>query len=96
MARLIESLDQLIPKNSWLMSLSYEQGKVEIKGNSADPAGLLQILSQHPEYTNAAFSQNTRIDRGKQNEYFGITFDIKNLPYEAYKAEYFPDLMVLD
>ncbi len=93
---LLRKIDQITPKNSWLMSFSYNQGKVEVQGNSANPSELLQLISQQTEFKSVAFSQTTRSDRGKQNKHFGITFGISHLDYEKYKTEFFPDLIGLD
>lgn len=91
LVKTLELLNKIIPKNSWLSSFNYKEGKIEIEGFSPNPGQLLQIMSAQGQFENVAFSQTIRSQKGKKNERFGITMRLKNLNPEQFKEDYFPE-----
>ncbi|MCK5539265.1 MAG: PilN domain-containing protein [Bacteroidales bacterium] len=85
----IQKLNTIIPKNSWIKGFQIKEGIVEIDGYSPNPTKLLEVLSKQAEFEHVAFNRRTQAERGK-NEHFGITFHLKGIDIEAYQEKYFP------
>lgn len=88
--QVIDKLNTVIPKNSWIKGFEIKGGQVEIDGYSPNPTQILELISKQKEFESAAFNQRTRSDRGKNNEHFGITFRLKDVNLEDYQEQYFP------
>jgi ribosomal protein L29 len=86
---IITRLNKIIPVNSWISSFQIKNGYVEIDGYSPNPTAILEIISAQNDFNEVAFNQNTRAERGKDKERFGITFHIKDIDIELYEKEYF-------
>jgi len=84
---LINKLNKITPKNSWLSVFELKDNKIEIEGNSPNAAGLLDVISKQKEYEQVAFNQRTRSERGNA-EHFGISFRIKNNTIDAYREKF--------
>jgi len=88
---IITRLNKIIPVNSWISTFQIKNGYVEIDGYSANPTAILEIISAQNDFNEVAFNQNTRAERGKSKERFGITFHIKDIDIEQYEKEYFSE-----
>jgi len=86
----IKTLNNIIPKNSWVTVFEMKNGVVEIEGYSPNATGILEVISKQPEFSQAAFNQRTRTQRGKNSEHFGITFHLNSINMGAYQEKYFP------
>jgi len=88
----LQLLNNIIPKNSYLSSFKYKEGKIEIEVFSPDAGQILQIMSAQEQFDNVAFSGKIISQKGKQKERFGITMRLKNLNPDQFKQDYFPQL----
>ncbi len=86
----IKKLNAIIPKNSWVTVFEMKNGIVEIEGYSPNATGLLEVISKQAEFSQAAFNQRTRTQRGKNSEHFGISFHLDSINMDAYQEKYFP------
>jgi hypothetical protein len=86
----IKKLNSIIPKNSWVTVFEMKNGVVEIEGYSPNATGILEVISKQPNFSQAAFNQRTRTQRGKNSEHFGITFSLASINMNAYQEKYFP------
>jgi hypothetical protein len=87
----ITRLNKIIPLDSWISSFKIKNGYVEIDGYSPNPTAILEVISGQSDFNEVAFNQNTRAQRGKDKEKFGITFHIKNVDVDEYEKIYFSD-----
>jgi Tfp pilus assembly protein PilN len=87
----LEVLDNLIPKDSWIISFQIEEGVIKLEGYSPSPTQLIEMLSKQPHIYNVEQSRDTTQERGKKELRFGISFQLKKFDLEAYWSEYFPD-----
>ncbi len=86
----IQKLNTIIPKHSWIKGFEIKDGYVEIDGYSPNPTNILEIISSQAEFSQVAFNQRTQSERGKNNEHFGIVFRLNSIDVEAYQEKYFP------
>ncbi|ALG67787.1 PilN domain-containing protein [Beggiatoa leptomitoformis] len=86
---LMNKLNDLIPKNSWISGLKIETGVAEVEGYSPNPPALLEILTNNPEFTEVSFIRPTQKEADKLEERFGIRFKLTGVDFPAYLAEYF-------
>lgn len=86
-AAIVDKLNKIIPKNSWITVFELKDNEVEIEGNSPNAAGILEVISKQDEFDEVAFNQRTRSERGR-NEHFGISFRMKNNTIEAYRNKF--------
>jgi hypothetical protein len=84
MVGILQKLNALIPKDSWISSLKIEGGVVEFEGQSPNPTGILEALTAQPEFGNVAFSKPL------QGQQFGISFRQTGIDVPAYIQEYLP------
>ena len=91
-ANLLVRLNNIIPDNSWLVSLSLDNGILEITGYSPDPGNILRIFSEQEIFYDVSYSQVVRSDQDKKKfNYFGIQCKLKNIDIPAYLEKYFRD-----
>ncbi len=88
-SQIILTINNIIPKNSWLSSIKVKNGFVELEGYSPNPSEILELLDTQEDYANIAFNQNIRSEQGKNKDYFGITFRILGIDEKSYYEEYF-------
>lgn len=86
---ILERLDQLVPKNSWITSFQIEAGKVEFEGYSPNPAELVSVLLSEEQFMEVEPSQPT-VGTGEGENRFGITFTLKDINFKDYWLENFP------
>jgi len=82
---LLQQLNALVPKNSWITRMKIEGGIVEIEGNSPEPVKILESLANSELFTDVAFNQPIRGQR------FGISMQIVGVDVKSYLETYFPD-----
>jgi Tfp pilus assembly protein PilN len=87
---ILERLNDLIPKNSWIINFQIEGGVVTIEGDSPAPNQLIEILSQQPDFDEVRQSKETRGQTGKSELKFGISFKLQGFDLKSYWLEYFP------
>ncbi|EIJ41180.1 Tfp pilus assembly protein PilN [Beggiatoa alba B18LD] len=86
---LMNKLNELIPKNSWITGLKIETGVAELEGYSPNPPALLEILTNNPAFTEVAFIRPTQKEADKMEERFGIRFKLVGVDFPTYLAEHF-------
>jgi hypothetical protein len=87
--KILDALDKLVVKDSWMTSFRIEAGSVEIEGYSPNPAQLLEVLARQPDFTDVGFSRATRSEVGRKEESFGIHFKLKEIDVPTYWVQYF-------
>jgi Tfp pilus assembly protein PilN len=87
----LEILDTLIPKDSWIVSFKMEEGVIKLEGYSPSPNKLIETLSKQPHISNIEQSRDTIQERGKKELRFGLSFKLKDFDLTSYWSEYFPD-----
>ncbi len=88
--KVLQALNDLIPKNSWISSIKIEKGVVEIIGYSPDPPKLVENLSQEKFFTEVTFSQQIQIEGTRPESRFGISFKLQGIDVTSYWTTYFP------
>lgn len=88
--RILEALDQMIPKDSWITRFYIEGGAVKLEGFSPDPTDLIEMLWNNPHLTKLESEGITNVNNRKEDK-FKIKFKLKNFDLGAYWMEYFPD-----
>lgn len=87
----LDKLNQLIPKDTWLVGFKIEDGIVELDGYGPNPAKLLELIANTEEFEAVAFNRSTETGRGPQGrDHFGIGFHLKGIDVHAYLKEHFP------
>lgn len=87
----LERLNALIPKDTWLTAVKVEDGVVELEGYGPNPAKLLELIANSGEFDAVAFSRSTESGRGPRGtDQFGIQFHLSGIDVHAYLREYFP------
>lgn len=86
---ILERLNQLIPKDSWITGFRVEAGKIEFEGYSPNPAELVSVLLTEEQFIEVEPSQPTVGTGGGENR-FGISFRLKDVNFKDYWLEYFP------
>ncbi len=82
---LLQRLNELIPKDSWITRMKIEGGMVEIEGNSPEPVKILESLAASQWFTHVTFNQPIRGQR------FGISMQIVGIDVKSYMETYFPE-----
>ena len=89
-AELLVNLNKLIPIDSWLSSLSLDNGILEITGYSPEPDKILSVLSKQDYFVDVSYSQVVRVEHEKgEYNYFGIQCKLKNMDILSYLEKYF-------
>ncbi len=88
---MLESLNTLIPKNSWITSFNIETGIVRLDGLSPNPNKIIEALTKEPNFIEVEQSKDIVKSRGKSEMKFGIEFKLKDVNLADYWLEYFPD-----
>jgi len=88
---ILEKLNAMIPKSSWITSFKIEFGIVKFEGYSPNPSELVEILTEEPHISNVEITRGTSSERGKSELKFGISFKLKNLKWLEYQSEYFSE-----
>jgi hypothetical protein len=86
---ILEKLDQLIPKNSWIVNFQIEGGVIKVEGYSPEPTKLIEILSNEPAFEDVRHSQGIRREADKPELKFGISCKLKGFDLKSYWLEYF-------
>ncbi|MDM8561327.1 PilN domain-containing protein [Candidatus Parabeggiatoa sp. HSG14] len=86
--KILETLNKLIPKDSWITSFEIKVGVLKIDGYSPNPSNLIGILQNNPQFesvTNRGFDKRPNLKEIK----FGINFKLTGYDFGAYWDEYF-------
>jgi general secretion pathway protein L len=67
-----EEVTRLLPDSTWLTSLRFEEGTVQIDGNSSNASGLIPLLAASPLFQNVTFASPVTRDPQKGTERFQI------------------------
>jgi len=84
---ILDTLNKLIPKDTWLSSFRIETGNIDIEGYSPNSAKLLELLTTEKTFTEVSFSRPTRPERGQES--FGIRFKLAGFDLPSYWSEHF-------
>lgn len=84
---ILDTLNKLIPKDTWLSSFRIEAGNIDIEGYSPNAAKLLELLTTEKTFTDVGFSRPTRPERGQES--FGIRFKLVGFDLPSYWSEHF-------
>jgi len=85
----LERLNGLIPKDSWLTELRVELGRIEVKGFSPDAAQLVEIIAEEERFLEVGFSQGIQRPPGRNEEKFGISFRLEGVDVLGYWETHF-------
>ncbi len=88
---ILDALDKLIPKNSWIVSFHLEEGFIKVEGYSPDPTKLIEILTNEPQFIEVGQTRDITKERNRKELRFGIGFKLKEFDLDSYRLEYFPD-----
>jgi len=88
---ILEKLNAMIPKTSWITHFHIEWGTVKFEGYSPNPSELIEILSKEPHISNVEITRGTNKERGKEELRFGISLKLKGLNWINYQSEYFSE-----
>ncbi len=81
---LLRILNKEVPKNSWITTLKVDNGIVDIQGNSPNPSGLLERLSNVTRFSSVEFKGAVNQNR------FDIHFILRDVDVPSYLEKYFP------
>ena len=89
--KILQILNELIPKDSWIVSFQIEGGVVKLEGYSLEPTKLIEILTKQPEFYDVHQSRGTTQEINRKELRFGIDFKLKDFDLATYWLEYFPN-----
>ncbi len=89
--KMLEALNALIPKDSWITNFDVESGTVRIDGLSPDPTQIIEALTKEDNFIEVSQSKDIVKNRGRSELKFGIEFKLKGVDLEAYLTEHFSD-----
>ncbi len=75
-AQIYEELSKRLPDNTWVSNLTYQMGKMEIRGEAADAAGLIALINASPLFYNAKIGSPIIKSRTADKEVYNIGFDV--------------------
>ncbi len=87
---ILQSLNKVIPKDSWITGFHIEAGTVKVEGYSPNPDELIGKLTAQPRFVDVGLSQSTQSLKGQKESKFGISFKLKEVNFKDYWLEYFP------
>lgn len=77
LAGLINTLSQLMPNDTWLTHLKYNDDRLQIQGQSPSASALIGVLEASPLFINARFVSPLTQDKRTGFERFQISVDVK-------------------
>ncbi len=77
MTELINTLSQLIPDDTWLTHLKYNDARLQIQGQSPAASALIGVLEASPLFSNVRFVSPLTQDKRSGRERFQISMDVK-------------------
>ena len=75
---LLEELSLVIPENTWLNGLQYNEHKVVIQGQSPSASSLIELIEASPHFRNTSFVSPVTKDLGSGLERFQIASEVMN------------------
>jgi hypothetical protein len=88
---ILESLDNAIPKDSWIVSFHIEEGFVKLEGYSPEPTELIEKLTNEPRFVEVGQTRDISKEGSRKELRFGIGFRLKDFDLESYRLEYFSE-----
>ena len=82
-AAVIDELSALLPANVWLISLSLDDLRLELKGRGTDIPPVIEILEQSGAFGNVNFTSATQLDPDQVSETFSIGATLQPAGQEA-------------
>lgn len=73
---MLNTLSELINNDTWLAYLQYQEGHLQIQGESPAASGLIAVLEAADLFTNARFASPVTQDSQSKLERFQITVDV--------------------
>lgn len=89
--KILQILNELIPKDSWIVSFKIEGGVIKLEGYSLEPTKLIEILTKQPEFYDVHQSRGTTQQPNRKELRFGIDLKLKDFDLATYWLEYFPN-----
>jgi hypothetical protein len=89
--KILQILDELIPKDSWIVSFQIEGGVIKLEGYSLEPTKLIETLTKQPEFYDVHQSRGTTQEPNRKELRFGIDLKLKDFDLATYWLEYFPN-----
>lgn len=77
-SEILTDLSKRLPEGTWLQTLQVKQGRVVIRGYSANALELLPLIEASEHVASVSFSSATTRDRSADAERFEITMSLKN------------------
>ena len=74
--RILNELTQLLPDNTWLRHFKFQQGKIQIQGQSGAASSLIETLENSPLFKNVRFISPLTQDKRTGLERFRISMDV--------------------
>lgn len=75
---MLNELSQRIPDHTWLNSLRFRDGRLQIQGESPSASALIEILEASPFFENTRFVSPVTQDRTSGLERFQVDTEVKN------------------
>jgi general secretion pathway protein L len=75
---LLEELSRVIPDNTWLNGLQYNEHKVVMQGQSPSASSLIELIEASPHFRNTSFVSPVTKDLGSGLERFQIASEVLN------------------
>ncbi len=75
---LLEELSQVIPDNTWLNGLQYNEHKIVIQGQSPSASSLIELIEASPHFRNTSFVSPVTKDMSNGLERFQIASEVVN------------------
>jgi Tfp pilus assembly protein PilN len=87
---ILETLDQMVPKDSWITNFYIEGGAVKLEGLSPNPTEIVELLWNNPHVSDPQTDGITNVNNRKEDK-FRIKFKLKDFDLGSYWMEYFPE-----
>ena len=82
MTDLLRELTDLLPDNTWVQTMNYRDGEVDIRGESEQATALIGLLEQGPGIDSVSFRSPVMQVAATGSERFHIAFDYRPPPAE--------------
>ncbi len=73
---MLNELTRLLPDNTWLSHFKFQQGKIQIQGQSASASSLIEVLESSPLFSNVRFISPLTQDKRTGLERFRISAEV--------------------
>ncbi len=73
---ILNELTRLLPDNTWLRHFKFQQGKIQIQGQSSAASSLIEVLESSPLFENVRFISPLTQDKRTGQERFRISAEV--------------------